>query len=103
MKSAITISLVPEAVGGPFVFSNGLEHGFSHAAKFGFDAVELFPPSAEGLSVSEVKRLCELHRLNVAAIGTGAGWLKHRLRVTDPDVTVRQRAREFIGSIVELA
>ena len=39
MKSAVTISLVPESKGGPFVFSDGLEEGFARAAKFGFNAV----------------------------------------------------------------
>ena len=103
MKSAVTISLVTEAHGGPFVFWDGLEAGFAKAAEFGFDAVEIFPPSADDLDAREVKRLGETHHLKVAAIGTGAGWVKHKLRLTDPDATVRRRAQEFVGAMVDLA
>jgi hypothetical protein len=57
MRSAITVSLVPQAKGGPFVFWNGLADAFAQAAAVGFDAMEIFPPSAEALDVMEVKRL----------------------------------------------
>ena len=32
MKSSVTISLVPESAGGPFVFSGNLTDGFARAA-----------------------------------------------------------------------
>ncbi len=44
MRSAVTISLVPEARGGPFVFWDDLLEGCRKAAALGFDAVEIFPP-----------------------------------------------------------
>lgn len=103
MRSAVTISLVPEAKGGPFVFWEGLADGFARAAALGFDAVEIFPASAAELDPAQIERLCRDHRLNVAAFGTGAGWVKHRLRLTDPDADIRRRAREFIGEIIDLA
>jgi len=103
MKSAITISLVPESKGGPFVFWDGLADGFARAAKLGFDAVDIFPSSAEDLDAREIKKLCQQHNLRVAAIGTGAGWVKHKLRLTDPDATVRRKAQQFIGAIVDFA
>ncbi len=49
IRSAVTISLVPEARGGPFVFWEGLAAGCQKAASFGFDAVEVFARSAEEL------------------------------------------------------
>ena len=103
MKSAITISLVPEAKGGPFVFWDGLADGFAQAAALGFDAVEIFPTAAEDLNAREIKQLVEDHKLKVAAVGTGAGWVKHKLRLTDPDATVRRRAQQFINAIIDFA
>ncbi len=103
MKSAITISLVSEAKGGPFVYWDGLADGFARAAALGFDAVEIFPTAAEDLNAREIKQLVEQYKLRVAAIGTGAGWVKHKLRLTDPDAAIRRRAQQFIGAIIDLA
>ena len=103
MKSAITISLVPEARGGPFVFWDDLAAGFAAAARHGFDAVEIFPPAANAVPIGQTRALMEKHSLKIAAIGTGAGWVKHKLRLTDPDPAIRARAREFIFGIINLA
>src|SRR5438034_10645371 len=103
MRSAITIALVPEMRGGPFVFSDGLAAGCAKAAEHGFDAVEIFPPSADALDVGKVKSLLAKHNLKMAAIGSGAGWVKHRLHLTDPDAAIRRRAREFIAAIIDFA
>jgi sugar phosphate isomerase/epimerase len=102
MKSAVTISLVPESRGGPFVFWDNLSAGCAAAAKHGFDAVELFLPSAGSLKISELEGLLAKHKLTVAAFGTGAGWVKHRLRLTDPDARIRREAEEFIGAFIDL-
>ncbi len=103
MKSAVTVTLVPETRGGPFVFSEGLADAFARAAALGFDAVEVFPSSAEETDAAELSALCGRHGLKVAAIGTGAGWVRHRLRLTDPDPAVRRRAIEFVAAVIDLA
>jgi sugar phosphate isomerase/epimerase len=103
MKSAVTISLVAEAKGGPFVFFDDLAGGCAQGSQLGFDAVEVFPSSAESLNVRELRNLLTEHRLQVAAVGSGAGWVKHKLRLTDPDPAVRQRAREFASGIIAVA
>lgn len=103
MQSAITISLVPEARGGPFVFRDGLAHGCERAAALGFDAVEVFPPSASALDIPTLQDLLRRHNLRVAAIGTGAGWLLHKWSLTSPDPAIRGQAREFIRGIIEVA
>jgi len=96
MKSAITVSLVPEAAGGPFVFWDGLESAFRQADALGFDGVEIFSPEPSAITVRDVSALMARYRLAVAAVGTGAGWVKHRLHLCHPDAEVRSRARNFI-------
>ncbi|MBM3839498.1 MAG: sugar phosphate isomerase/epimerase [Verrucomicrobia bacterium] len=103
IRCAITISLVPEAKGGPFVFGEDLAGGCAKAAAFGFDAVEVFPRSAVEFDAKQLKHLLETHQLQLAGMGSGAGWLAHRLRLTDPDATNRRRARDFVAGIIDLA
>lgn len=103
MKSAITISLVEEARGGPFVFWDGLEAGCASASRLGFDGVEVFAPGAEAVDAAALGALLQRHSLSLAAMGTGAGWLKHKLSFVDPDAAVRRRAAEFVGKIIDLA
>ncbi len=103
MKSAITICLTPQARGGPFVFHDGLANGVETAARLGFDAVEIFPPAANAIDEAELQGLLDHHALKVAAIGTGAGWLIHKWSLTHPDAAVRERARDFIRAIIEIA
>lgn len=103
MRSAVTICLVPEARGGPFVFWDDLAAGCARAAELGFDAVEIFPTDAAALDAASVSSLLATHGLKLAAVGTGAGWVKHKLCLTDPDPAVRRKAIEFIGAIVDVA
>jgi sugar phosphate isomerase/epimerase len=103
MRSAITVALVPEMRSGPFVFSDGLAAGCAKAAEHGFDAVEIFPESAAALDAGGLKSLLANYNLKIAAIGSGAGWVKHRLHLTDPDAAVRRRAREFIAAFIDCA
>lgn len=103
MRSAVTVSLVSEARGGPFVFWDGLEDACRRAAELGFDAVEIFPPSAGAIDPEAVRALFTRHGLTVAAIGTGGGWVRHKLTLTHADPLIREQARGFVRSIVECA
>jgi hypothetical protein len=108
MKSAITICLVPEARQGPFVFHTlgepgGLAAACHTAADIGFDAVEMFPESAAAFPRAELARLLPEHGLTLAAVGTGAGWVKHKLHLCHPDAGVRVAAREFIAELIDVA
>src|SRR6187455_1108864 len=85
IQSAVTISLVPEAKGGPFVFWGELAENCAKAASFGFDAIEVFARSAEDLNARQLRDSLRQHNLKLAAMGTGAGWVVHKLRLTDPD------------------
>lgn len=101
MKTAVTLCRVAEAAAGPFVFHQELPQGFAKAAEHGFDAVELFLPSADAVSVAEVKELQAQYGLKIAAVGTGAGMVKHGLSLTDADPAIRQKALEFILALVD--
>jgi len=101
MKSAVTISLVAEAKGGPFVFWDDLSAACRHAAELGFDAVELFAPGPDAVSLSELAALLKSHSLGLAAVGTGAGWVKHKLSLTSPDTETRRSAADFIRSMID--
>ncbi len=103
IRSAVTVSLVPEARSGPFVFHGDLAAGCASAAAQGFDAVEIFPGHADELDGHELRRLLREHRLQLAAVGTGAGWLRHKYRLTDPDPHLRMGARDFAAAIIDFA
>lgn len=103
MRSAVTVSLVPEARGGPFVFWNGLADAFAHAAVLGFDAVEVFPPSADAVDRNELRTLVERHSLRIAAMGTGGGWVVRKLTLTHPDAAVREGALAFVRDMIDVA
>lgn len=102
MRSSVTISLVPEARGGPFVFWDDLAVGCTRAAQLGFDAVELFLPGPDAVDPKSLRGLLDEHGLRLAAVGTGAGWVKHRLHLTLPDATARRRAIDFIRSMIDV-
>jgi sugar phosphate isomerase/epimerase len=102
IRSAVTISLVNEARGGPFVFWDDWLAACGTAEELGFDAVEIFAPGPEAIDVAAWRTVLGDLGLSVAAVGTGAGWVKHKLQLALPDATARQRAQDFIRSIIDL-
>lgn len=103
IRSAITVCLVPEAAAGPFVYHGDLASGCARAAAAGFDAVEVFPGHADELDGFQLRELLRNNGLSLAAVGTGAGWVRRKLSFTDPDAHVRMCARDFAGAIVDFA
>jgi sugar phosphate isomerase/epimerase len=101
IRSAVTISLVPEARGGPFVFWDDLEAGCRKAAELGFDGVEIFAPGSETFQGEVVADVLARYNLGLAAVGTGAGWVKHRLSLTGADSAGRKSAIAFVRSMID--
>jgi len=101
IKSAVTISIVEQARKGPFVFHDDVAAGCQHAATLGFDAVEVFAPSAEAINDLPLTELLAEHGLQLAAVGTGAGMVIHGLHLCDADASRRKAAEEFIQGIIE--
>ncbi len=102
IRSAVTISLVEEARGGPFVFWHDLPGSIRQAADLGFDAVEIFAGSPLDVNVGELHQLLNETGLKLAAVGTGAGWVLHRVHLVDAHPTTRENAHEFIMSMINL-
>ena len=101
IRSAVTVSLVSEARGGPFVYWDGLDHAFTRAKTLGFDAVEIFAPGPDAVDRGALHQLVEETGLAVAAVGTGAGMVKHGLSLSDSDHGKRVRAQEFVKEMID--
>ncbi|MCH2182416.1 MAG: sugar phosphate isomerase/epimerase [Mariniblastus sp.] len=101
IRSAITVSLVEEARGGPFVLWEGLGPAFETARTLGFDAVEIFAPGPDAVDREELRRLVDESGLSVAAVGTGAGMVKHGLSLSDPDPGQREKAAGFVREMID--
>jgi sugar phosphate isomerase/epimerase len=100
IRSSVTISLVPEARGGPFIFQNGLDQGLEKAASQGFDAVELFLPSAACIAPNRFREQLEDRNLSLSALATGGGFLKNGWTLCSRERSVRQKARDFISEMM---
>lgn len=101
--TSLTVSLVPEAKGGPFILWDPLPVACQKAKALGYDAIEVFPPSAEGVDAAVLKKSLKEHGLKLAAMGTGAGAVIRKLTLTSPDPEVRRQGRDFVNSVIDFA
>lgn len=101
--TSLTVSLVPEAKGGPFILWDPLPVACAKAKALGYDAIELFPPSAEGVDAALLEKSLKDNGLKLAAMGTGAGAVIRKLTLTSPDAEVRRQGIEFVKGIIDLA
>ena len=99
--SSITVCLVPEASGGPFVYHGDLPGACRQASMLGFDAIEIFAPSGRHVDRARLQELLGRHRLQLAAVGTGAGMLLHNHSLSDPDTGNRERACAYVREIID--
>ena len=103
MNSCVTLSLVPEVRGGPFIFWDDLREGCRQAAALEFHAIEIFPPSAQALHELKLSWTLKEYGLALAALGSGAGWVKHKLSLSTADRDSRARSVQFVKELIDLA
>ncbi len=103
VRSCVTVSLVPEARGGPFVYWDDLPAACRSARALGFDAIEIFPRSPDAVDPDALRGYLDGEGLALGAMGTGAGWVVHKWNLTHPDAGVRAHARDFIRSVIDRA
>lgn len=101
IKSAVTVSIVEEARKGPFVFHDDVAAACAKAAALGFEAIELFAPSADAIIGLPLSDLLQQYNLSLAAVGTGAGMVIHGLHLCHADSSRRSQARDFIKGIID--
>lgn len=106
ISCSVTVALAPEVRGGPFVFHTlpaALDAMLGQVADLGFPGVEIFPGKPEDIDPDRLGPLLEKHRLKLAAVGSGAGWVIHKLRLSDPDTGAREKAVAFVADLVKRA
>lgn len=101
MKSSVTISLV-KSLKGAWVFGEDLSVSIPLAKKIGFDAVELFPASADDIDAGLLRRLLEDNQIEISALATGAGKVLNNLTLTNPDEIGHTKAVDFVKKIIDL-
>jgi sugar phosphate isomerase/epimerase len=103
MLTAITVCLFDEGRSGPFVLHDSFESSYAQGAALGFDAIELFCGSAADLPIAKLRELQSRQPMSISAVGSGAGWVKHRLTLSHPDAKLRQRAIDFVADFIVAA
>ena len=103
IRSVVTISLVSQIKGGPFIFTDGLESGCAAAGRIGFDSVEVLVPDPEAIDAEQLEKILESNNLQLAGIGTGAGFIVQKLHLCSPEKNIRQKALDFISRIIDFA
>lgn len=103
IKSGVTISLVAQARGGPFIYWNNLKESCDKAAKLGFTGVEIFSPGIELLGKLNLPAIIKERNLQLAALATGPGYVMQRLNLCSIETDVRKRAFDFICRYIDFA
>ncbi len=104
LKASLTCTLVPQMNQGPFVFRNhDLKTACQLTKKHGFQGIELFFTNPSDINIQEVKKLLNSEGLLCSALGSGAGWVVHRLSLTSENRDIRKNAVNYIRELVGIA
>ena len=103
MKPCVTVSLIPEARGGPFIFWDDLALACRRARELGYAAIEIFPPNFKASVSQDLKKHLGENGLALATVGTGGGWVKHKLTLTSAKAETREQALAYIKDALDFA
>ena len=103
IHTGVTVALADEMRAGPFVFHGDLAGSCIAAARIDFDAVEILPASPDDIDTRQLRDLLNKNGLALAAMGTGAGFVLHGLHLCSSDPSTRERAVDFIASMIDHA
>lgn len=103
MKIAIYISLLSDMTSTPHFNEKDWEYLIEKSSKLGFNGIEILPQSAEEFPAKQLKEILERYGMKLCVIGTGAGKLLNNFTFTDPDITVRKKAIEYVSSLIQVA
>ncbi|MGC4006709.1 MAG: TIM barrel protein [Pirellulales bacterium] len=100
-RSSISVCLLDEAHGGPFVLHDDLPTACRQASELGFDAIELMIGGPDEIPAHELKTLLATYRLELSAVMTGGGWVKQKLSLTSPQSNEREAAQAFVRKMID--
>lgn len=103
MKIAIDISLVSDMPNTPHFNDRDWEYLIERSSELGYDGIEIFPKSAEEFPAKKLKEILGRYGMELCAIGSGAGKALKNYTFTDPDVSVRKKAVEYVSSLIQIA
>lgn len=85
------------------VFRGGLDEILRRAAEIGYQGVDLFLETLEGINLADVKTELDRHNLGVSMLAAPADMIRDSLAMGDPDPAVRKRFFERSKRHLELA
>ena len=102
MKTSVSVSHADVPL--PMImFREDLASAFKKISDIGYQGVELFLPSAEGVDAAHLKELLDRNNLQVGMLAAMADLVKDGITMGDPDAAVRTAFLQRAPSHLELA
>lgn len=103
MKISIDISLISDMPNTPHFNERDWECLIERSSALGFDGIEILPQSAEEFPSKKLEEILRRNRMELCVIGSGAGKIIKNYTFTDPDISIRKKAVEFVSSLIPIA
>jgi len=102
MKTSISVTNADVPL--PMIMFRGdLDTVFQTVSEIGYDGVELFLSTAEGVNAADLKALLDRYNLEVGMLAAMADLVKENITMGDPDPAVRQKFLDRAPTHLKLA